>query len=181
MAKSTRRRLLKTGVYLGAGAAVSKVLAPRAFAATPAPKTGGTVVVGVYQEANSLNWILTGGAISFATMTLTPMFDPMLRINQQSQPEPALLAEVPSLANGGISKDGLTYTLRMRPGLKWDDGEPYTMRDWAFTSGWDKISDVQVRNDTTAVATLKEQYIPFVAETLAGWQLLPEHVQGKMT
>ena len=195
MAKSTRRRLLKTGVYLGAGAAVSKVLAPRAFAATPAPKTGGTVVVGVYQEANSLNWILTGGAISFATMTLTPMFDPMLRINQQSQPEPALLAEIPSLANGGISKDGLTYTLRMRPGLKWDDGAPCTMRDWTFTwkwimtpkngavitSGWDKIADVQVRDDATALVKLKEQYTPFVAETLAGWQLLPEHAQGKVT
>jgi peptide/nickel transport system substrate-binding protein len=195
MRRSTRRQFLRTGAYLGVGAAMAGRFTPHVLAASSAPKRGGTVVVGVYQEANSLNWILTGGNISFATMTLSPMFDPMLRVNQQSQLEPALLAEVPSVANGGISKDGMTYTLRMRPGVKWDDGAPCTMRDWAFTwkwimtpkngaiitSGWDKIANVQVKNDTTAVVILKQQYIPFVAETLADWQLLPEHAQGKMT
>jgi peptide/nickel transport system substrate-binding protein len=193
--RTTRRQLLRAGACLGLGGLLARSPAARAIAAAPVPKRGGTVVVGVYQEANSLNWILTGGANSFATMTLTPMFDPMLRVNQRFQPEPALLAEIPTAGNGGISKDGLTYTLRMRPGLKWDDGAPCTIRDWAFTwkwimtpkngavitAGWDKIADVQVKDDVTAVVRLKQQYIPFVAETLAGWQLLPEHVQGKTT
>jgi peptide/nickel transport system substrate-binding protein len=193
--RTTRRQLLRAGACLGLGGLLARSPAARAIAAAPVPKRGGTVVVGVYQEANSLNWILTGGANSFATMTLTPMFDPMLRVNQRFQPEPASLAEIPTAGNGGISKDGLTYTLRMRPGLKWDDGAPCTIRDWAFTwkwimtpkngavitAGWDKIADVQVKDDVTAVVRLKQQYIPFVAETLAGWQLLPEHVQGKTT
>jgi peptide/nickel transport system substrate-binding protein len=193
--RTTRRQLLRAGACLGLGGLLARSPAAKAIAAAPVPKRGGTVVVGVYQEANSLNWILTGGANSFATMTLTPMFDPMLRVNQRFQPEPALLAEIPTAGNGGISKDGLTYTLRMRPGLKWDDGAPCTIRDWAFTwkwimtpkngavitAGWDKIADVQVKDDVTAVVRLKQQYIPFVAETLAGWQLLPEHVQGKTT
>ncbi len=37
---------------------------------------------------------------------------------------PDLLSEIPSLANGGISADGLTYTLRLRPNLKFEDGTP---------------------------------------------------------
>jgi peptide/nickel transport system substrate-binding protein len=83
----------------------------------------------------------------------------------------------------------------MRPGLKWSDGEPCTIRDWIFTwkwiadpknravgsLGWSVISSAEAKDDTTAVVKLKQAYVPFVAETLAGWPILPEHVQGKMT
>jgi len=37
---------------------------------------------------------------------------------------PDLLREVPTLTNGGISPDGLTYTLRLRPNLQFEDGTP---------------------------------------------------------
>jgi peptide/nickel transport system substrate-binding protein len=30
------------------------------------------------------------------------------------------------------SEDGMTFTLHMRPGLKWSDGEPYTSADWQY-------------------------------------------------
>ena len=30
------------------------------------------------------------------------------------------------------STDGKTFTMHMRPGLKWSDGEPYTTADWKF-------------------------------------------------
>ncbi len=30
------------------------------------------------------------------------------------------------------SDDGKTFTMHMRPGLKWSDGEPYTSADWDF-------------------------------------------------
>ena len=30
------------------------------------------------------------------------------------------------------SDDGMTFTLHMRKGLKWSDGEPYTSADWKF-------------------------------------------------
>jgi peptide/nickel transport system substrate-binding protein len=44
------------------------------------------------------------------------------------------------------SEDGLTFTLRLRPGLKWSDGQPYTSADWQFM--WDDIlndEDYKVR------------------------------------
>lgn len=47
--------------------------------------------------------------------------------------EPLLVAQMPSVANGGISKDGKTYTLKLRPGLRFSDGTPLTADDVAYT------------------------------------------------
>ena len=44
-----------------------------------------------------------------------------------------LATEVPSLANGGISKDGRTYVYHLRSGVRWHDGAPFGARDVAFT------------------------------------------------
>src|SRR5215470_8095075 len=35
-------------------------------------------------------------------------------------PVPDIATEVPSLANGGISADGLTYTFHIKPGVDWN-------------------------------------------------------------
>ncbi|TAK60891.1 MAG: peptide ABC transporter substrate-binding protein [Dehalococcoidia bacterium] len=41
-------------------------------------------------------------------------------------------AEVPTVANGGIAADGVTYTIKIKPGLKWSDGSPLTATDFAY-------------------------------------------------
>jgi peptide/nickel transport system substrate-binding protein len=46
---------------------------------------------------------------------------------------PELAAEVPTRANGGISEDGLTITIRLRDDVFWSDGEPLTGADVVFT------------------------------------------------
>jgi len=45
---------------------------------------------------------------------------------------PDMAVEVPTRENNGISADGLTYTVRLKPGLKWSDGAPITSKDLAF-------------------------------------------------
>ncbi len=37
---------------------------------------------------------------------------------------PDLATEIPTESNGGISKDGLTYTIKLRQGVKWDTSPP---------------------------------------------------------
>jgi peptide/nickel transport system substrate-binding protein len=192
-----RRGLVKglAGLGLATAALGSGVAAQSVAKAQDRGKQGGTVVVGVYQEPNSLNFLLTQGPISFASMQLYPMFEPLIRYNAEGAMEPRLLTEIPTVENKGISEDGITYTLHFTPDVIWHDGTPTTANDFKFTwewimdpknqaqatAGWSEIDKVEVPDDLTAVVTLKGLYLPFVAEAL-GWNpLLPQHVQSTMS
>ena len=45
----------------------------------------------------------------------------------------AIAAEIPTVANGGVSADFTTVTWKIRPGLKWSDGTAVTADDVVFT------------------------------------------------
>lgn len=45
---------------------------------------------------------------------------------------PAVATEIPTVDNGGISEDGLTYTITLRDGLTWSDGAPLTAADFEY-------------------------------------------------
>ncbi|HEV8654350.1 MAG TPA: peptide ABC transporter substrate-binding protein [Candidatus Limnocylindria bacterium] len=44
-----------------------------------------------------------------------------------------LAAEIPTVANGGVSADLLTVTWKLKQGVKWSDGSAFTADDVAFT------------------------------------------------
>lgn len=46
---------------------------------------------------------------------------------------PAAATEVPTVENGGISEDGLTYTINLRDDLTWSDGSPLTANDFQYS------------------------------------------------
>ena len=57
-------------------------------------------------------------------------FDTLLSVDASGKHLlPILAAAVPTLANGGISADGLTITYHLRPNVRWQDGVPFTSRD----------------------------------------------------
>jgi peptide/nickel transport system substrate-binding protein len=45
----------------------------------------------------------------------------------------AIAAEIPTVANGGVSADFTTVTWKIRPGIKWSDGTAVTADDVVFT------------------------------------------------
>ncbi len=161
----------------------------------PEGQKGGTAVVSIQQEPDILDPFITG--MTFSVWILHALDTPLVRATDKSGVfQPMLLTEVPTTDNGGISKDGLTYKVNFREGLKWSDGQPITARDLVFTwktimnpaygagsqLGWDKIQSIDLsNNDLTATIKLKEVYAPFFATAIAGsgattgGMLLPEH------
>ena len=61
---------------------------------------------------------------------------------------PVLAAEIPTLQNGGLAKDGRTVTWRLKKGVAWHDGKPFTADDVVFT--WEYAAD-----PATAAVSLK--------------------------
>jgi ABC-type transport system substrate-binding protein len=51
---------------------------------------------------------------------------------ETSQLTPLAAAELPTTANGGISADGLTHTIKLKSGLKWSDGSALTASDFVY-------------------------------------------------
>jgi peptide/nickel transport system substrate-binding protein len=104
---------------------------------TSTPTTGGTPVKGgtwiddLYEEPSSL--IPNASNETFAQMMDYALYAPLVYGTPQGQLKPALLTDVPTAANGGISADLKTWTLHFRSGLKWSDGQPLDARDFAFT------------------------------------------------
>jgi peptide/nickel transport system substrate-binding protein len=52
---------------------------------------------------------------------------------------PILAAEIPSIQNGGLAADAKSVTWKLKPGVKWHDGKPFTADDVVFN--WEYSSD----------------------------------------
>src|SRR5215831_6352462 len=59
-------------------------------------------------------------------------YEPLASWDPDGNLAPVLAAEVPSLQNGGLSKDGKTVTWRLKKGVQWHDGKPFTADDVVF-------------------------------------------------
>jgi peptide/nickel transport system substrate-binding protein len=104
---------------------------------------------------------------------------------------PLLAAEVPTLENGGVRlrpDGGMDVTWRIRPGIKWHDGVPFTSADVKFTveainspaynpestDGFDRIASVETPDSLTAIGRYREVYAPYALQFVRG--ALPKHL-----
>lgn len=144
------------------------------------------------QDIDSLNPYLrqdfTLGLLSSLTMAY------LVRYDAHNRPVPELATDVPTLANGGIGKDGTTITFKLRKGVVWSDGAPFTARDVVFSwkqvmnpannlasrSGFDLITRIETPDPHTAIFHLKEPYSAFLPTFFgtagANPCILPEHL-----
>ena len=60
------------------------------------------------------------------------LFRGLFTYDEELNVVPAVALEVPTRENGGISEDGLTYTIRLRQDASWSDGQPVTANDFVF-------------------------------------------------
>src|SRR5690606_32014276 len=62
---------------------------------------------------------------------------------------PVLAAEIPSLDNGGVAEDGMSVTWKLKQGVTWHDGQPFTANDVKFT--WEYASNPETAATTAGV------------------------------
>jgi peptide/nickel transport system substrate-binding protein len=151
------------------------------------PKRGGTVRVGISQEPIILNPIL--GSQTVNTVVASNMIEGLLQVGPDGNYQPALAAEVPTTTNGGVSADGLTIRWKLKPGVLWSDGKPFTSEDVLFTYkvftepqnpipirvGYSEIESVTAPDPQTVEVKYKRLYAPF-REHLS--PIFPAHVFG---
>ena len=53
-------------------------------------------------------------------------YEPLGSYDPDGNLVPILAAEAPSLQNGLVAKDGLSVTWKLRNGVQWHDGKPFT-------------------------------------------------------
>ncbi|RUV15634.1 peptide ABC transporter substrate-binding protein, partial [Mesorhizobium sp. M5C.F.Ca.IN.020.32.2.1] len=61
------------------------------------------------------------------------VYEPLASFDAEGRLVPFLAAEIPSLENGQVAPDGRSVTWKLRPGIKWSDGVPFTAKDVLFT------------------------------------------------
>jgi peptide/nickel transport system substrate-binding protein len=66
-------------------------------------------------------------------------YEPLAGWNQDGTLRPILAAEIPTVENGGLAEDGSSVTWKLKQGVKWHDGQPFTADDCIFN--WEYSSD----------------------------------------
>jgi peptide/nickel transport system substrate-binding protein len=185
---SRGRRLGAVVLTLAAVSAVASGCRGRSAAIAP---SNDRLIVGYDREPDTLN--------RFSTHILediqTCIVEGLTTTDEQMRVVPLLATEVPTVENHGVrvrGDGGMDVTWRLRPGVTWHDGTPFTSADVQFTveaingpnynpestDGFDRITSVDTPDPLTAVVHYREIYAPYDIQFIRG--ALPKHVlQGR--
>ncbi len=193
MTASTTRRGITLVVLTAALAALACV----GWASTPSSATSAspsaapdTVTLRIGWTADPDNLSPFIGVETAASEVLYLTYDRLFGFGLGGKPIPQLAAELPTQENGGISADGLTWTVHIRPGVKWQDGQPLTAADVAFS--YNLIIDNKLTTYLQAVTDIK--HVEAVDDTTVRFTMsapkadmlyvvvyvIPEHIWGKV-
>ncbi len=117
-------------------------------------------------------------------------YEPLASWDPDGNLAPILATEVPSLQNGGLSKDGKTVTWKLKKGVQWHDGKPFTADDVVFN--WEYAADPATaayciatykdikaeKVDSHTVRVTFPKPTPFWADAFVGVRgmIIPKHV-----
>ena len=188
--QSTEPAEAQSAVQPTESVAVTEAPAATTAPAEPAgPSKGGTVTIAMSQEADKIttNW----SSIAVSKMAANLMTDTLFTYDDTTSLIAKLAADIPTLENSGISADGKTYTINLREGVKWQDGEPFTSKDVAFTfnvlSNPDskalkvyKFASIETPDDYTVIVNFETTNATFLYD-LTDMSILPEHTLKDVT
>jgi peptide/nickel transport system substrate-binding protein len=171
------------------------------------PKTGGALIAASWQEQSSMLAIGITDSATHAYAYEAPMVEGLLGLTSSADIpknaslkdyyQPQLATEVPTTDNGDVKVTGntMSVTYKLRHGVKWQDGQPFTSKDVVdtanffygkfkdnnptpllSTSGWDQISSVTAPDDFTATVNYKSIFGPFLGLFSGPEGVLPSHL-----
>jgi peptide/nickel transport system substrate-binding protein len=176
-----------------AGAMLSHAGVANAATAIPykPPKAGGGGVLKLlfWQAPTLLNPHFATGTKDQEACRL--FYEPLAGWDKDGNLVPILAAEIPSKDNDGLKEDGLSMVWKLKQGVKWHDGVPFTADDvifnWQYSTNPDTaavsigsykdIKEIEKIDDHTVRMTFK-QPTPFWANAfVASYGLiLPKHL-----
>lgn len=166
---------------------------PAAASPTPSPTPtgrgiGDTLRLLYWQPPAILNPHLTTSTKDLEACRVT--YEPLASFDKEGNLVPFLAEEIPSLENGGVAADGKSVTWKLKQGVKWSDGEPFTAADVLFTyqfitnpqtkaattDNYSSIQNVEVVNDYTIKINFKEVTPDWASPFVGIWgMILPRH------
>ena len=153
---------------------------------------GGSLRVLMWQGPTILNPHLSQGTKDYTAARFC--CEPLITMSADGKITPVLAAEVPSKDNGGLGADGKTVTYKLKQGVKWADGQPFTSADVVFTyefvnnkesaattaGSYVDLEKVEAVDPMTVRLTFKSQtggwYVPFSG---SNGQVVPKHALEK--
>jgi peptide/nickel transport system substrate-binding protein len=149
---------------------------------------GGTLRIIYWQGPVHLNTHFAGGTKDQDASRV--FYEPLAGWDTDGNLIAVLAAEIPSRENGGLAADGKSVTWKLKQGVTWHDGKPFTADDVVFTAEFaadpataavtvGTYRDIKVvKVDTHTVRVEFPKPTPFWAEPLVGsvGVILPKHV-----
>ena len=84
-----------------------------------------------WQAPSTMNPNLSGGTKELEASSV--VIEPLARYDEKGNMLPWLAEEIPTVENGGVSKDLTSITWKIKKGIKWSDGSAFTADDVVFT------------------------------------------------
>jgi peptide/nickel transport system substrate-binding protein len=182
-----RRRLVQGAAAAGAiviGGRAAGAAVRRAPARQGEPKPGGTLSVATSTDPVGLDPMISS---AYSTALITEhVYGSLMQYDK------ALNEVQPDLAESvEISDDKLLYTFKLRSGVKWHDGQPFTADDVKFSierqknpdTGspnaymYSEVADVKVVDPATVEVSFNKVQGPFLAFMASPWaSMVPKHV-----
>jgi len=184
-------------MLLGASAAAGLSVSTSAFAqterpGTPPDKPKGQVIAALSQEPTVFHPLMP--AIEVDQGVWWQVFSQLWFIDPDGNFVPDLAREIPTIENGGLSADGLTWKIKLRSNAKWHDGTAFTADDVKFSIELINNPDFRARNrvghslvkDIKVVAAdevhwrMEAPYSPYMS-ILSLTSIVPKHILEKVS
>src|SRR5579863_807 len=150
----SRRAVMRRMIGLGLTAPFASLLLARAGVATEPAKFayqptkaggGGTLKTLFWQGATLLNPHFAVGTKDQEGSRI--FYEPLAGWGADGELVPMLAAEIPDPETGGVAKDGMSVTWKLKKDVRWHDGKPFTADDVVFN--WEYAADPATAATTT--------------------------------